>query len=194
MLQVSKHSEYSPYPSLPSLSQHQQNHKRVSVYFTFFWLLLKYGEKTIQQIISPERKKKKRVEGVKKAHFRTRSVRDILSLLRIYCFWMQQNSLSLNTSLHRLVLTTLFLLPFKSHCKCTFSFCTRLHAMHECKIGAGKESLKPGLDCSTCQGEAIEASLVYNAWMQAVHAANQGKGGTAHKYWKAQHPPTSCRP
>ena len=33
---------------------------------------------------------------------------------------------------------------------------------------------------------AITASLVYDAWMQAVRAANQGKGGIAYEYWKAR--------
>ena len=52
--------------------------------------------------------------------------------------------------------------------------------MHECKTGAGRESLQPGLDCST-RRVAVTASLVYDVWMQAVFAASQGKGGTAEK-------------
>ena len=45
--------------------------------------------------------------------------------------------------------------------------------MREGKIGAGRESLKPGL--GSTRWVAITASLVYDAWMQAVRAAERGK-------------------
>ena len=47
--------------------------------------------------------------------------------------------------------------------------------MREGKIGAGRESPKPGLDST--RWVEITASLVYDAWMQAVRAANHGKEG-----------------
>ena len=50
------------------------------------------------------------------------SVRNTLSVLRVYCFWMQQTCLSLDTFFHLLVFTTLLLLPCNSYCKCTFIF------------------------------------------------------------------------